>query len=66
VEDAQGKAVLCEMLSHGVGTHCVPASRVDAPSNLRWRVVALDRTGKSLAETPWRTLLPLSSECEIW
>ncbi len=66
VEDAHSKAILSEMLPHDVGTHRVPSSQLDAPTNLRWRVVALDRAGKPLAETPWRTLLPLSSECEIW
>jgi hypothetical protein len=61
-----GKAILSEMLPHGVGIHHVPSAQLDAPTNLRWHVVALERTGKPLAETAWRTLLPLSSECEIW
>jgi hypothetical protein len=29
-------------------------------------VLPLDQPGKPLAETPWRTLLPLSSACEIF
>ncbi len=66
VEDAHGKAVLSVRLSGGVGTHRVPSSLLGAPTNLRWRVVVLDQAGKLLAETTWRTLLPLSSECEIW
>jgi len=66
VEETNGKAVLSMLLSRGVGIHRVPSSQLDAPGNLRWRVVALDQAGKSLAETAWRTLLPLSSECEIW
>jgi hypothetical protein len=65
-EDAHGKAVLSEMLPHGVGTHRMPAALLDAPTPLRWRVVAFDQAGKPLAETAWRILLPLSSECEMW
>jgi hypothetical protein len=66
VEDMRGKTVLTETLPRGVENHRVPSSQLDAPGNMRWRVVALDRTGNPLAETTWRTLLPLSSECEIW
>jgi hypothetical protein len=66
VEDVQGKAVFTATLPRGVGIHRVPASRLDASGNMRWRVVALDPAGKPLAETAWRTLLPLSSECEMW
>ena len=66
VEDTHGKAVLSAILPRDVGIHRVPASQLDAATNLRWRVVAFDRAGNSLAETAWRTLLPLSSECEIW
>lgn len=66
VEDTHGKAILTEILPHGVGIHRVPSSLLDGPTHLRWRVVALDQAGNPLAETAWRTLLPLSSECEIW
>lgn len=66
LEDTHGASVFSMMLSRGLGTHRVPSSQLDGRDNLRWRVVALDQAGRLLAETSWRTLLPLSSECEIW
>lgn len=66
VEEANGKAMLSVLLSRGVGSHRVPSAQLDARGNLRWRVVALDPAGKQIEATPWRrTLLPLSSICEI-
>jgi len=65
VEEANGNAMLSLLLPRGVGIHRMPSSQLDARGDLRWRVVALDHAGKQIAETPWRTLLPLSSICEI-
>jgi len=65
VEEANGKTILSQLLSRSVDHHRVPSAQLDARENLRWRVVALDPAGKQIAETPWRTLRPLSSVCEI-
>jgi hypothetical protein len=64
VEEAQGKAVLSAVLLPGVGQYRVPSWRLDGRDQMRWRVVALDQQGQPIADTPWRILLPLSSDCE--
>lgn len=65
VAEANGKVILSLLLSHSVGSHRVPSSQLDARENLRWRVVALDSADKQIEATPWRTLLPPISICEI-
>lgn len=64
VEDAAGKSILSA--ESEIGTYRMPSWKLEGRGNLRWRVVAIDQTGKMIGETPRRTLLPLSSVCEIW
>lgn len=58
IEDAQGRSVLSALLPLGRRTYRAPAWLKDkmGDGNLRWRVSALDQTGNSISETPWRTL----------
>lgn len=64
VEVAYGKIIFSTVLPSGIRAHRVPSWKLDGQDGMRWRVVALDQKGKPIADTPWRILLPLSSECE--
>ncbi|MGH7496994.1 MAG: hypothetical protein ACREOO_31985 [bacterium] len=64
VEVTYGKMIMSAVLPRGVRAYRVPFWRLDGQDGVRWRVVALDQGGKLITETPWRILLPLSSECE--
>ncbi|MFN7928915.1 MAG: hypothetical protein U0Y68_13395 [Blastocatellia bacterium] len=58
VEDAAGNPLLSALLPTGTGTYHAPPWLKDKAGNkpLRWRVLALDQTGKTLAETAWQGL----------
>jgi hypothetical protein len=58
VEDLLGKPMLAALLPSGVGAYRAPAWLKDKTGNklLRWRVRALDQSGKPLTETPWHNL----------
>ncbi len=58
VEDLLGRPLLMALLPAGVGTYRAPAWLKDkaASKPLRWRVRALDPSGKPLTETPWHSL----------
>ena len=64
VEAAYGKVIFSTELMRGVRACRVPSWRLDGQDGVRWRVIALDQEGAPIAETTWRILLPLSSECE--
>ncbi len=55
VEDLSGKPMLAALLPPGVGTYRAPTWLKDKAGSgiLRWRVRALDQTGKPVAETIW-------------
>ena len=58
VEDVQGRAIFSALVLSGTGTYRAPAWLKDkaGDGNLRWRVIALDQSGNSIGETPWRIL----------
>ncbi|HKQ79646.1 MAG TPA: hypothetical protein VJ810_38490 [Blastocatellia bacterium] len=58
VEDASGKPILSAVLPSDKTSYRAPSwlkEKAD-DGNLRWRVLALDRSGAPLAETTWRVL----------
>jgi hypothetical protein len=63
VEDLTGRPVLSALLYPRVGIYRAPpwVKEKAGSGPLRWRVVALDQTGKPLAETPWHSfrLVPI-------
>jgi hypothetical protein len=60
VEDAQGQPLLAALLPSGVGAYRAPAWLWEkaGAGGLRWRVLALDRTGNQTSESGWRRLKP--------
>ncbi|MCI0486795.1 MAG: hypothetical protein L0229_09365 [Blastocatellia bacterium] len=58
IVDQQQNMVLSALLPSGIGTYRAPSWLKDKAGDrsLRWRVVALDQVGITIAETPWRTL----------
>ena len=58
VEDAQGRALLSALALPETGTYRAPAWLKERAGNgnLRWRVIALDQSGTTITETPWRSL----------
>jgi hypothetical protein len=58
LEDATGKSLLAATLRAGVTSYRAPSWLKERMSNgrLRWRVVALDKTGKVIAETAYQNL----------
>lgn len=56
ITDSGGKLVLSALLSPGTGTYRAPSwfRERNVAGVLRWRVVALDESGRQLAESPWR------------
>jgi hypothetical protein len=57
VTDLAGKVLLSAMLQPGMNSYRAPIWLKDkaADGNLRWHVISLDKDGKQVAETPWRT-----------
>lgn len=57
-KDSQGQLVLSAFLQSGVGTYRAPSWLKDKLSDgeLRWRVVALNFSGKEIQESDWRIL----------
>lgn len=62
VADMSGKLILAVMLRFGIGTYSAPAWLKDKAGGnlLRWRVLELDQSGRTLSETSWQSfrLLP--------
>lgn len=57
VADTNGRTIFSALLPQGSGTYRAPSwLRERATSVLRWRVIALDKAGKQLSESDWRTL----------
>jgi hypothetical protein len=58
VEDLTARPLLSALLPPGIGAYHAPPWLKDKAGNLplRWRVVALDQTGKPLAEAAWQSL----------
>lgn len=58
LESVQGQSFLQAIVLPGVGFYRAPSWLQEklTQGNLRWRVVALDSTGKLLSETTWRSL----------
>lgn len=56
LESAQGQAVFQAIVLPGTGLYRAPSwlQQHKSASALRWRVIALDLTGKALIETAWR------------
>jgi hypothetical protein len=56
--DSSGKSVLSALLPAGTGTYRAPSwlKERSGAGVLRWRVIALDETGRQLAESSWRNL----------
>jgi hypothetical protein len=57
LESAQGQAVFQAIVLPGTGLYRAPSwlRENKSASALRWRVIALNQTGKALSETAWRT-----------
>ena len=64
VEDVAGKPVLSAFLPAGSGAYHAPPWLKDKAANkpLRWRVLALDQSGKILSESPWQGLRLIPSK----
>ena len=58
ITDPDGKSILSALFPPGTGTYRAPSwlRERSGAAVLRWRVIALDETGKQLAESPWRSL----------
>jgi hypothetical protein len=58
VTDDAGNSILSALLPASSYTYRAPSWLKERASNrtLRWRVVAVDETGNSVTDTPWRTL----------
>ena len=58
LEDLAGKSILSALLPAGSGAyHAPPWLKIKAGNvPLRWRVLALDQSGKTLTETSWQNL----------
>jgi hypothetical protein len=58
VTDAQGRAICSALMPSGTRTYRAPGwlKERSGDGNLRWRVIALDQSGKSIGQTSWRTL----------
>jgi hypothetical protein len=56
IEDAQGTVILSAILPRGVSSYRAPSFLKEKTTsvNLRWRVVAFDQAGVTIAETPKR------------
>lgn len=64
IEEAYAHTALKTVRLSNVGSYRMPSAQLQSSKDLRWRVVALDQTGKVVAQTAWRILLSPSSECE--
>jgi hypothetical protein len=64
VEDLAGRPMLSAMLPAGRGAYHAPPWLKAKASNkpLRWRVLALDQSGKTLTETSWQNLRLIRSK----
>ncbi len=58
ISNAQQEIVLSALMPPGTGYYRAPSWLKDkaGDGSLRWRIVALDRAGKPIGETPWRFL----------
>jgi hypothetical protein len=58
IEKLSGGVILHALLLPGAGSYRAPSWLKDKTEEgaLRWRVIGLDKTGKQIVETPWRTL----------
>lgn len=65
IEDVRGKSVLAMTIPSHIKSHRMPWSHLYCSDDVRWRVVARDRMGNTIAQTAWRVLLAPSSQCEI-
>jgi hypothetical protein len=64
VEDAAGNPMLSALLPAGSGAYHAPPWLKAKASNkpLRWRVLALDQSGKTLTESSWQSLRLIPSQ----
>ena len=65
IEEVYGKAFFTAVMPSHTANHGVPPAQIYSSNDLRWRVVALDQKGNTIAQTGWRILLAPSSACEI-
>ncbi|NUO83332.1 hypothetical protein HUU05_24940 [candidate division KSB1 bacterium] len=64
IEEVHGQSVSRMEMAAGTRSLRVPIEQLLSSRDLRWRVIALDQTGKVMAQTAWRILLSPSSQCE--
>lgn len=57
IADTNGRTILAALLAQGSGTYRAPSWLSErAPNGLRWRVIALDKTGKQMSGSDWRIM----------